>query len=290
MRLIDCASHDVSNHVRHSIHFKKGNYDPTTLGRVTLLAHEIAHSHQYRAAGFNSHNVCMRPSFSNSTSHKTSIRKLFAPRPFWVFVIGCVCVVVFGLRFWMNSKHAVFLRTTSPNNTYSVVLKGDKGRPWIIPRTVSADVFKHGQPSISDIWLHTTYDALDLSFEAGFPNVIWLDDSTVEFYRPQYYADGADSLIVSNRAAKSIAYLRIQSVNKFLLFDIQPGATILLEVPAPRSDSQYIGLQGTFTGDEQISFNSKDFDRRSTHRKRFVYQISIDESGSSIATKGLSSP
>lgn len=231
----------------------------------------------------------MKKSFS-TTSYETSSRRLFAPRPLWIFVIGGVCLVILGLRFWMNTKNAVFLRTTSPNNTYSVVLKGDKGRPWIIASTVRADVFKHGQPSISDIWLHSTEDTFDLSFEAGFPNVRWLDDSTVEFYRAQSFADGADSLVVLNRAAKSIEYLRIQAVNKFLLLDMQPGASVSLEVPAPRSDWQDIALQGAFTGGKQITFNSKAFDRHSTQRKRFAYQILIDDSGSIIETREMSSP
>jgi len=34
-----------------NIHFKKGQYDPSTLRGVTLLAHEISHSVQYRIVG-----------------------------------------------------------------------------------------------------------------------------------------------------------------------------------------------------------------------------------------------
>ena len=34
-----------------NIHFSKGAYDPSTLRGITLLAHEITHSQQYRAVG-----------------------------------------------------------------------------------------------------------------------------------------------------------------------------------------------------------------------------------------------
>ena len=58
---------------------------------------------------------------------------------------------------------------------------------------VRADVSKAGQLFVSDIWLHRAEDSFDLSFEAGFPDVRWLTDNIVEFYRPEYFDQGADS-------------------------------------------------------------------------------------------------
>lgn len=227
----------------------------------------------------------MKPNDSTNTSSASSWRSIFVPRLAWILAIGVACAVVFGVRSWMNSKYGAFCRTTSPDNFYSVVLKGDKRRPWIIPSTVSADVFKSGQPFQSNIWLHSADDSFDLSFEAGFPNIRWLGNNTVEFYRPEYFKKGADSLVVFNAAATPIKYLRVQSVNRFLLFEIPPGASVALEIPSPRGDSQDIALEGSFTNDKQILFNSKSFNRRSTQRKRFAYEISIDESGCFIANK-----
>lgn len=232
----------------------------------------------------------MKTAFLTSFSSRTPNRNLLAPRPAWVFAVVGVCTVVFGLRLWLNTKYGEFLNTASPNNTYTVVLKGDRGRPWIIPSKVRADVFKLGQPFISDIQLHSTNDLFDLSFEAGFPNVRWLGDRTVEFYRAQHFEYGADALVVSNRAASSIQYLRVQAENKFLLFDMQAGATVSLEIPAPRGDWQDIALEGAFTGGQQIKFSSNSFERRSTQRKRSVYQIIVEESGSIIEAKGMEQP
>ena len=226
----------------------------------------------------------MKTSVSTLSTRTSRWTNLFSPKLAWILVIFGVCATVFGVRLWVNAKYGVFLCTTSPHNTYSVVLKGDKGRPWIIPSKVKADVFKLGQPFMSDLWLHSTEDFFDRSFEAGFPNVRWLDDRTVEFYRAQNFEKGADSLVVSNRARYRIEYLRLQSENKFLLFDMEPGASLSLEIPAPRGDWQDIALEGAFTGGKQIPFNSKAFERRTTQRKRFLYQIIIDEAGSKIET------
>ena len=221
----------------------------------------------------------MNSSFSTASS----------PRRRWVRIVSIFVVVglsalILGV-LWIKSKRAMFLTTASPHNTFSVKLKGDKGRPLIIPNEVRADVFKFGQPYISDIWLHSTGDSFDVSFESGFPNVRWLNDRTVEFYRPEYFEKGVDSLLVSNRAARTIKYIRVQSENKFLLFELPTGTSVSLNIPAPRGDSQWIALQGAFLDGKEIPFNSKTFNRRSTQRQHSVYEISIEESGSIIEAK-----
>jgi hypothetical protein len=196
----------------------------------------------------------MKGSFSSTSSARTSSVDLFASPLVWLLFGGFLCATIFGLQLWINSKRAVFLRTASPGNTYTINLKGDKSRAFIIPNEVRADVFKLGQPFVSDIWLHSALDAFDLSFEAGFPDVRWLGESTVEFYRAQYFEDGMDSLLVSNKAEKSVKYLRVQSENTFLLFDMQSGTSISLVLPAPRGDSQWIAVEGAFTDGTEIPF------------------------------------
>jgi hypothetical protein len=221
----------------------------------------------------------------NSTfSTASSLRRLGWGSFVSICVVGGLCALMLGI-LWIRSKQAVFFTTASPHNTFSVKLKGDKGRPLIIPNEVRADVLKFGQPYMSDIWLHSTGDSFDLSFESGFPNVRWLNDNTVEFYRPEDFEKGMDSLLISNRADRTIKYLRVQSENKFLLFELPSGTSVSLNVPAPRGDSQWIGLEGAFSDAKEIPFNSKSFNRRSTQRKHSFYEISIDESGSNIEAK-----
>ena len=181
-------------------------------------------------------------------------------------------------------RKPVFLRSTSPGNTYAVNLKGDKRRAFVIPNFVSADVFKLNQPFVSDIPLHTAHDSFDLSFESGFPEVRWSGDAAIEFYRPDYFEWGAKSLIVSNQAGKSIKYLHVASENKFLLFDVQPGQSLSLEIPAARGDRQYISLHGTFVDGTQIPFNSENFLQWS-RKERSVYLVLINDQGSIMRLK-----
>jgi hypothetical protein len=133
--------------------------------------------------------------------------------------------------------------------------------------------------------LHSTGDSFDLSFEAGFPDVRWLDDNVVEFYRAQYYERGADSLEVENRETKTIKYLRVQAVNKLLICELRTGSSVTVGIPAPRGDSQWIAVEGGFTNGAAIPFTWKSFDRRSRQQQHFTYQISIDSSGPTIEWK-----
>jgi hypothetical protein len=91
-----------------------------------------------------------------------------------------------------------------------------------MPSEVRVDVLKRGQPFASDIWLHSARNPFDLSFEAGFPQLRWPSDNLVEFYRQQYFEKGSDVLAVRNSSSQRIRYIRLQSVNKFLLFDLEP--------------------------------------------------------------------
>lgn len=165
-------------------------------------------------------------------------------------------------RFWFKQRSQEFLTTTSPDHTYTVRLKGSKGRALIMPNEVRADVSKAGQLFVSDIWLHRAEDSFDLSFEAGFPEVRWLTDNIVEFDRPEYFDQGADSLTVENKAGKLIKYLRVQSENKFLIFELGSGESISLKIPAARGDSQSIAVAGAFDDGLEIPFKSGSFDKR----------------------------
>jgi hypothetical protein len=198
----------------------------------------------------------------NFQSNTNSFSNRFAPSLFWTLVVLAVLALIVVGRFWIKQRTHEFLTSTSPDDTYTVRLKGNKGRPRIIPNEVRADVFKAGQLFVSDIWLHRTEDSFDLSFEAGFPQVRWLTDNTVEFYRPDYFDLGADSLTVENKSGKLIKYLRVQSENKFLIFELGSGKSISLKIPAARGDSQWIAVAGAFADGLEIPFKSRSFEKR----------------------------
>lgn len=212
---------------------------------------------------------------------------LLVPRWSIRLVVSFCCAAGLGGLFLSSiccsqRLQAVFFTTVSPDNTYEVRLKGEKGRWLLLTNEVRADVFKAGHPLISDVWLHSTADSFDVSFDAEYPDARWLAENVVEFYRKEYYENGHDSLIVTNRAAKSIQWLRIQSFNKFLVLEMPAGDSTQVELPAPRGDSQWIGAEGAFTEGEKIQFKARTFDRRGSQRNHFVYKLAITDSGFTI--------
>lgn len=199
-----------------------------------------------------------------------------------VLVFVGVCLTsVFCVRSLQNSS-AVFSKLTSPHNTYTVSLKGSKGRAFVRSNEVRVDVLKLGQPYASDIWLHSASNPFDLSFDAGFPDFRWRGDNVLEFYRQQYFDKGSDSLRVWNASSKAVKYMRVQSVNKFILLDFESMASLFMEIPAPRGDFQWIAVEGAFSDGQVIPFNHKSFDRRSKKDKHAEYQIQITSTGALI--------
>jgi hypothetical protein len=95
-----------------------------------------------------------------------------------------------------------------------------------------------------------------------------------------------DPMILENQTASYIKWLRVQSENKVLLFDLPPRSAVSFEIPATRTDTQWIGIEGAFLDGKGIPFNSKSFDRHSSQRKHFTYQVSITDSGFTIQSQG----
>lgn len=199
-------------------------------------------------------------------------------------------VAVFGARAWINKRTAVFTSTTSPQNTYSINLKGAKGRPLLIPYWVSADVYKAGEPFVADVLLHEAWDAFDLSFELGFPEIRWQANNAVEFYAPLYYELGNDVLIVQNRSDKPLKCLFIHAVSKFLVVDMRPGASVSLKVPKPRGDWPWFGYEGVLDDGTPIPRKFEQFNRRASRKTDCTYVLSILESHSLIETRTAGCP
>jgi hypothetical protein len=195
--------------------------------------------------------------------------------------VGLILFVsVLGVRAWINKKTAVFTTTTSPQNTYTINLKGAKGRPFLIPYWVSADVYKRGEPYVADVLLHEAWDALDLSFELGYPEIRWPANNVVEFYRPENFKDGNDLIIVQNRSGKHATGLFINAVSKFLVVDLKPGGSLSLKTPKPRGDWHWIGLEGVLVDGTKISRHHASGRRR--NKEDCTTLISILESSAEI--------
>jgi hypothetical protein len=168
----------------------------------------------------------------------------------------------------------VIRTTASPHNTYLIQLKRVKGAAT---NSLRADVFKKGQLLVPDIWLESGGDTLT-PFESIYPNLRWLDENVLEFYRQESFDQGSNSIKVENKSAKRLSYLQVECVNKFLLFDLQPEGAIALDIPPPPLDSQLIAVEGLFSNGEKLLFTSRSFKRLSSQRVRSLYLIRITDS------------
>jgi len=212
-----------------------------------------------------------------NTTSQTQIHGIRS-RPLLIAVIGCCILGLIAVAYYCLHRPSVFFSTRSPSGTYSVNLEGDGRRSFLLFHEVRADVSKSGTPFVSDIFMHSSHNAFDLSFEAGFPDARWVSDNTLELYRSEYFERGSDSLIIQNSSNKPVKYLRAQAVNKFLIFDIEPQSSISVQIPASRGDTQSIAVWGTFNDNQEIVFYQKGFDRHSTQRVHTNYQIRITPS------------
>lgn len=185
------------------------------------------------------------------------------------------------------AKASPFLTLTSPGGVYTVNLTGSKGRPYFFTNTVRFSVLKSGQPYLSDTYLHSG-DAFDPSFEVGYPDHRWPHDNVVQFYRKEAYDKSkADTLIVVNRTNEVVKYLRIQSEDKFLLFDIQPGGEITLSVSPSRGDLKWVEAEGEFSHGRHIGRHGVDFKIRKELGGAFTFYIYLNENGSNIESPQL---
>lgn len=129
---------------------------------------------------------------------------------------------------------------------------GEKKRPLFFTVEVRFNVLKNGTPFLSNHHLHSG-DSEDMSFEMGYPNHRWINESTVQFYREEYFKDGPpDNLIVVNSTGELIKYARIESVDKVLLFDLEPGSETKMVTPRPRGDSKWFDVAGEFSDGRKL--------------------------------------
>jgi hypothetical protein len=181
-----------------------------------------------------------------------------------------------------------FFVTSSPNGTYRVSLSGRKGRPPLgLTSEVRFEVFKNGELFVPKKYLHSG-DSFDLSFEAGYPNHGWLRENVLHFYRDEYLKkDRLDTLRVANRTSEKIRYLRVQSIDKFLLFDVEPFSSMEFAASPPRGDIKWVGAEGEFSNGQKIELTGVNFKTRRELGEAFVYYVSVTDHGLVIESPQL---
>jgi hypothetical protein len=138
--------------------------------------------------------------------------KLLALLTVTVFLAIGILSSAFIVRRWF-AESPVWLSASSPNNTYTVELTGDKGRGgFIIESVVRYNLIKDKKLLVKDRLAHRG-DDMDISFELAYPEHAWVKENVLTFWRnPDRPQDaGTDELFIRNDTNKVINYLQIKS-------------------------------------------------------------------------------
>jgi hypothetical protein len=118
---------------------------------------------------------------------------------------------------------------------------------------------KNGESVLTDKPLHSG-DWFDPSFAMLYPQHKWESDNVLHFYREEYFSHGTPSTItVVNNSGRAINYLRVTSVDTFLLFDVPAGSKTDLPVSPPRGNVRWVSVGGEFSEEQRIKENGANF-------------------------------
>lgn len=153
-----------------------------------------------------------------------------------------ISYVAYGI--WLDGR--LFQTLSSPTGEYSVRLFGQKERPIWLTVNVYYQVLKGGKPYLERELLHSG-DAMDISFELGWPNSCWIRENVLEFYRSEDLSRGSnDEIEILNESGRQIKRVRLETGSKILAFDIEPGSCFLVTVPKPKGDYCSLWIEAEF--------------------------------------------
>ncbi len=204
----------------------------------------------------------------------------------FTFISVAVASVAVVKRTTQNDP---FLTTSSPKGIYRVSFIGQQSRPKVpfVSNEVVFSVTKNGSDFLKNKYFHSG-DWLDPSFDLLYPQHQWRRDDLVHFYRQEYFNQGErESIVVENKTRKVIPYLRVTSVDSFLMFEIQPGASSTLVVSAPRTDNRWVNVEGEFLDGKKIKNQGVGFLFKPGQKGPFAYYICINEDDLTIESPEL---
>jgi len=199
--------------------------------------------------------------------------------------VGAIVLSIFAFR--TAGHRPVFFTTESPDKTYVVLLRGKEFRPRlpITEHSVYSDVYRHGELVTSGRELHSG-DWFDPAFENLYNGYEWVNSSTLMFHRRRGHEGAFDTLNVTNNTSNSIKFLRVQSVEMFLLFDLKPKARVNLSA-SPQSWLSWINVEGEYEDGTSIPSKGVNFEIDTSQRGPFTYEITINDDGATISSSKL---
>src|SRR5262245_48096690 len=95
-----------------------------------------------------------------------------------------VVIALVGIMVhWWVAEPAVWLSSSSPDQTYKVELTGDKGRGgFFVPAVVKYNLIKNGHLLAKNRKAHSG-NAMDISFEIAYPEHTWISENVIRFWR-----------------------------------------------------------------------------------------------------------
>ena len=165
------------------------------------------------------------------------------------------------VAWWSSLRSEVVL--ASPSGRYSVRLVGRFGRPvFLLDHKVYASVFDAKKEVVAGRQIHTG-DWMDPWFDIEYPRRIWVNDTTLRFTRPTDEALAEhDQVTIRNSASAKVGLLQIQSRDMFLVLDLAPGDTAILQAPKQSrySGRSWVDVDGQFSDGRQVQYAGKNFD------------------------------
>lgn len=178
---------------------------------------------------------------------------------------------------------AVWLVTSSPQKRYKVELHGDKTKSSIplIDHKVKFNLSVDDRLNLSDKTL-ITFDYFDAGFDKNYLKHEWKGESVLQFFTHASESEKRfDQIIVSNKTDRIIKYLKVNSYDLLLLFDIQPNSVTKLETTRQKWQV-WVTAQGEFTGGELIPEKGMNFSPKDKFQIPMKYCISINNNGLTI--------
>lgn len=178
--------------------------------------------------------------------------------------------------------------TTSPEGTYKVEFtkRKDAFDYYVVVFSVS----KNGQPFLVNEPTGSSEGLTDPLFTDEYPDHVWLSNCTLRLGVKERFAERQDEIRVTNDTRRVLSYVRVDTRDKYLVFDLQPGATITLpayDPPVRGVETKYLAVFATFDDGEQLPQKFASFDIRNAGDAPAHFYVSITGEGTTITSREL---
>jgi hypothetical protein len=179
-------------------------------------------------------------------------------------------------------QSAGFLKTSSPNNTYTVELVGNPSSPTIpiIDHQTRLNLLKNEQLIVKNA-LVDRYDIFDSGIDEKIKEYKWINDSALRLSPDVANSENnPNSIIVRNKTGETVKYLQIIAGDILFIFGLPPNSKSEFSIPK----SLNVVGQGEFADGktiEKVEFHRPANDK--TTPKPLHYCLTVNDDDLDIA-------